>query len=127
MTSTEYDRIRLEALPAAVKILDKIRWDLCTDNRPAWNLLYDAAEHTKKQNAAEWKAYFTPQPDPPPAPPSDLLSFQAGYLQNIVKERADAIRHPEPTAPKSAIIKQLAEAQGYTVVDIPVDKTPRAR
>ena len=95
MTSTEYDRTRLDALPAAVKILDKIRWDLCTDNRPAWNLLYDAAEHIKKQNAAEWQAYFTPQPDPEP-PASSLSEYRAAYLEKLVKDRADAIRNPEP-------------------------------
>ena len=120
MTSTEYDRIRLEALPAAQQLINDTRYKLAGVNETAWHLLVRAGKHLQDQLAAEWAAYFAPEPEPEP-PAASLSEYRAAYLEKLVKDRADAIRNPEPEPSKFNL--DVADLRGLPTI---VSDTPHS-
>lgn len=60
MTTQEYDRIRLEALPVAIEIIENLRTKQ-TKNPPAWAKLQHAGTRLGEQLSREFKAYFEPE------------------------------------------------------------------
>lgn len=72
MTSTEYDRRRLEALPAAQELLNDLRISFAGKNEAVWNQLDRIGYRVKAQLETEWKAYFA-EPTPAPFAPKTAI------------------------------------------------------
>jgi hypothetical protein len=102
MTSLEYDRTRLDALPAAAEKLRAIRLQL-TNNDAAWTLIDHARRRVDEQLAREFKAYFAEE-----------------------EERETPAPRLWPAVLKSSLLKASAEAQGIPCLDLPAAPEPDA-
>lgn len=84
MTNQEYDRARLEALPAAQELLNTLRVSFAGRNDAVWNQLDRIGDALKKQLNAEWEAYFAEEaPEKAPARvPAGWSHVEAGEQED---------------------------------------------